>query len=186
MLFFSSLHYKNRLGTQKRAMIICLPPTQKPSLISRWQCPHIVTGAFRRRWNDLGDHTSSHRGPWVYSPAISQACLINPSLWRRSETYRKGQLFSCITYVGNFQSRRAISLMFLFKDPCRRCKTLEHLYSNHQSGVWVSDFWSFWAASWGFEVWVEESLGVTEGWRVHTPERFAQKLVRSLPDFQPK
>ena len=53
----------------------------------------------------------------------------------RSEMYRKGQLFSFITYVGNFQSQRAVSLKFSLKSSIEDVRTLEHLYSNHQSSV---------------------------------------------------
>lgn len=53
---------------------------------------------------------------------VSLACLINWSLWMRSETYGKGQLFSFITYVGNSQSRSTLSLKSSLKDPHRRCQ----------------------------------------------------------------
>lgn len=110
---------------------------------------------------------------------------------------QKGELFSFITYVGNSQSRRAVSLKSSLKIPIEDVKTLQHLYSNHQSSVWVSDFWSFWEASQGFEVRMEESVGVTEGWRVHTPERCPEARgvqlhsntcwqKQSLLAFQPK
>lgn len=97
--------------------------------------PHIVMEAFWKTLDDASDHTSPCRSLCVFSLAISQAFLINLSLGMRSETYRNGQLFSFIAYVGNSQSWRAVSLKSSLKILMEDVKTLEHLYSNHQSSV---------------------------------------------------
>lgn len=91
----------------------------------------------------------------------------------KSDTSRKGQLFSFITYVGNSQSRRAVSLKSFFeRSPIEDVRTPGHLYSSHRSNVWASYFWSFRDSSQRFEVRVEESFSVAEGGKAHTPDRF--------------
>lgn len=64
----------------------------------------------------------SRQGLGLYSLAISQACLINLSPWMRSETQRKGHLFSIYYVRGNISKQGSYFFEVFFREPHRRCQ----------------------------------------------------------------
>lgn len=149
---FFSLHNKTWFRDCKRTVIIYLPLPQNQTWFPKRWCPQPSRKPSEEvRWSGW-----SHKlllRPVAIFPDNLSGLFNKPILWMRSEMYRKrGNYFHLLLMWENFQSRRAVSLKFSLKSPMEDVRTFEHLYSNHQSSVWVSDFWSFWEASpgaWG-------------------------------------
>lgn len=108
-MFFLFLR-KNWLGAHRRLRMIYPPPLTNKAWFS--------SDSVWKRLNDPRDGTARLS---VWSLAILQACLINPSLGEIRET-QHGAIIFIYGFYGKFSKQESCFFEAFFTDPHRRCR----------------------------------------------------------------